>query len=184
LRIAKRTLSDCSNSRVDFSFSTELVVHELQKADWLWFAKAYFAKDKSIIKIAQKHYRSLSTGIDAWLRLIENGYLSLTDQLGADQFLKLLSQLDIPKNHLAIAYTSELDQQYLIMLQACFFDYFHLTVPTFEIRNRGGRPDVYLLFSSKKILANSMPGSAALSTSGLNAILFSIAVLLEFNSER
>jgi len=184
LRISKRTLSDCSNSRVDFSFSTELVVHELQKADWLWFSKAYLAKDKSLIKIAQKHYRSLSTGIDAWLRLIENGYLSLTDQLGADQFLKLLSQLDIPKNHLAIAYTSECDQQYSRMLQACFFDYFHLTVPTFEVSKRGGRPDVYLLFSSKKILANSMPGSAALSTSGLNAILFSIAALLEFNSER
>lgn len=184
LRIAKITLSDCSNSRVDFSFSTEQVVHDLQKADWLWFAKALLAKNKSIIKIAQKHCQSFSTGINAWLRLLENGYLSLTDQLDTDQFLKLLAQLNIPKNHVAIAYTNACDQQYLRMLQACFFEYFHLTVPTFEVRKRGGRPDTYLLFSSKKILANVMPGSAALSTSGLNAVLFSIAVLLELENER
>lgn len=68
--------------------------------------------------------------------------------------------------------------------QACFFEYFHLTVPTFEVRKRGGRPDSYLLFSSKKIFANAMPKSATLSTSGLNAVLFSIAVLLELENER
>lgn len=184
LRIAKKTLSNCSNSNVDFSFSTELVVHELQQVDWIWFAKPSIAKEKSIIKIAQKHYRSFSTGIDAWLLLNKNGYLSLSNQLCADQFLKLLAQLSIPKNKLAIAYTNACDHQYLRMLQACFFEYFHLTVPTFEVGKRGGRPDAYLLFSSKKISANSMPGSAALSTSGLNAILFSIAALLELNSER
>lgn len=184
LRIAKITLSNSSNSSVDFSFSTELVVHELQKFDWIWFAKPSIAKDESIIKIAQKHYRSFSTGIDAWLLLIKNGYLSLSDQLCADQFLKLLAQLSIPKNNLAIAYTNACDHQYLRMLQACFFEYFHLTVPTFEVRKRGGRPDSYLLLSSKKIFANAMPKSATLSTSGLNAVLFSIAVLLELENER
>lgn len=184
LRIAKITLSNCSNSNVDFSFSTELVVHELQKFDWIWFAKPSIAKDESIIKIAQKHYRSFSTGIDAWLLLIKNGYLSLSDQLCADQFLKLLAQLSIPKNNLAIAYTNACDHQYLRVLQACFFEYFHLTVPIFEVRKRGGRPDSYLLFSSKKIFANAMPKSATLSTSGLNAVLLSIAVLLEFENER
>lgn len=184
LRIAKGILSDCSNSRVDFSFSTELVVRELQNTDWIWFAKAYFAKEKTIIKIAQKSFRSFSAGINAWLRLIENGYFSLEDQLRADQFLKLLAQLNIPKNQVAIAYTNACNRHYLKMLQACFFEYFHLTVPTFEVGQRGGRPYAYLLFSSQNILTNVMPKSATLSTSGLNAILFSIAVLREFDSER
>lgn len=184
LLIAKKVLSDCSDSKVDFSYSKELVVRELQNSDWLWFAKALFTQYQSINKTAQINYLSCRFGIEAWLRLIQNGYLSLTDQVSADKFLKMLATLEIPGNHLAIAHTNECDREYLRMLQACFFEYFHLTVPSFVVSKRGGRPSVYLLFSSQRIKTSAMPAAAALATSGMHAILFSLAVLLELKNER
>jgi len=184
LLIAKKILCDCSNSKVDFSHSKELVVRELQNSDWLWFAKALFTQYQSIIKTVQINYLSCRSGIEAWQRLIQNGYLSLTDQVSADKLLKLLAMLEIPGNHLAIAHTNECNREYLRMLQACIFEYFHLTVPSFVVCKRGGRPSVYLLFSSQRIKTSAIPASAALSNSGLNAILFSMAVLLELENER
>ena len=184
LLIAKKILSDCSNSKVDFSYSKELVVRELKNSDWLWFAKALFTQYQSIIKTAQVNFLSSKSGIEAWLRLLNFGYFSLTDQVSADKFLKLLATLEIHGNHLAIAHTNECDLGYIRMLQACFFEYFHLTVPSFVVCKRGGRPSAYLLFSSQRIQTGRMPAAAALSISGLNAILFSMAILLELENER
>jgi hypothetical protein len=184
LLVAKTIFIDCSVSGVNFKSSTEQVIKVLLDANWLIFDKAISEKYQSIIKAAQQIHHSGTKGIDAWLLLSKSGYLSLANHVATNDFLELLSMLGLPVTHLAIAHNDEIRPQELRLIQSIFFKNFGSTIPQFTVEKRGGRPKVYLLFSSQRIRASQIPPPAALSISGLNAILFALAVLMELNHEK
>ena len=182
---AKETFIRCSmNSFINFSSSSEQVIKVLQETNWLSFDKATSEKYQNLLKVVQKNYHLHSKGIIAWLLINNNSYLSLVDPVAASDFIELLSNLDSPVTQLAIAYSKETKPQDLRVLQAIFYKNFNATVPEFMINKRGGRPSIYLLYSSQRVSTNKTPSPATLSIAGLHAILFTMAVFLEVVNEK
>jgi len=179
----KNVLIKLSCSKVNFNFSTELLTQEVKNAPWMWVSKACFEKNKQLICTAQKVYKSSATGLESWFQLLKYGYISFEDTVNADLFIKLLSILGVPLTHLGIAISSDTYQGKLRGLQASFYEYFHATVPHFNVQKRRGRPDIYLLYSSQRVTSQIMPSPASLANAGLNAVLFGMAVLLEIDND-
>jgi len=181
---AKKIFLKSSVSSINFKSSPEQTIKIIQNANWLSFDKAVSDKYQNLLKAAQSENNLNAKQIDAWPILNKNGYLSLVNQVIVNDFLELLSMLNTPVTHLAIAHTNEINSQELRLIESIFYQKFGVTVPQFPVIKRGGRPPVYLMFSSQRISGNQFPAAAALSISGLNAILFAIAVLIEVNHEK
>jgi integrase len=166
------------SDQVRYSSSVEQVALLIGKVNGFDFLKVNQPKLGSVKSWLTKNTLSKEVvkWLKSWLNLQKSRYISLNLEPDTRNLILLISKIGIPSPQLAIAFKSDLDKRYLMVLQSIFYECYGVTVPQFSVESRRGRPDVYLIFSSSRVHSQKLPKPASTSLSGLNALLFAALV--------
>lgn len=169
------------DKRINFNSTmreVEIAINELTGVD---FRKVNQKKLDEIFKWFKRNQLSdeMLKAATSWLMLQKSGYISLPPDSKSRNLIYVLSKIGLPITHVAIAHSTCTNQNDLIILQSIFYETYGATVPQFNVEQRRGRPNIYLLFSSTRVRAGVMPKPASSSISGLNGLLFIMMVMME-----
>ena len=169
------------SDQVHYSSSVErvaMLIGALAGFDFLKANQSKLASIKSWL-VRNPFNNEIVKWLQSWLNLQRSGYISLNIEPDTRNLMLLIAKIGIPSTQLAVAFTSKIDKTYLLNLQSIFYESYGVTVPTFYVESRRGRPDAYLLFSSKRINSQEIPKPATTSVVGLNALLL-IALVFSY----
>lgn len=131
-----------------------------------------------------------SAFVAAWERCYRGRYLSLTNPESAEELFRALAALGVPQHCLAISIACSpegpLASEELVResrLQLAFRSAFACDALLEYKRPRRGRPHDYLIWSTVPLEEAKNPTSAAISLTGFNALMFSMAVYLQLHKE-
>lgn len=129
---------------------------------------------------------STKKGIDGWLYLVKRSYkehLPLEDHPHTLNFLSFLhlSGVQVTSIAMFIAKGQHATQSKNAM-RKLFLMTFSIPPAIFLVEERRGRPKCYFSITNQRVRSDTAPHGSANSISGLNAIMFALAVLKEMNN--